>query len=65
MEKVLREIENNYIITTKSHITFHETLMDEAMKRGDTKSYAHHKIMKETYETILTNYEASRRYGTV
>ena len=61
---ILREVEDNFINSTKGHITFHEYLMKSAQKSGDMNGYMHHRVMMETYQTILSNYEASRRYGS-
>jgi hypothetical protein len=61
----LREIENNFITSTKAHITYHEHLMKLAEEDVDMNRYMHHRVMMETYQTILRNYEASRRYGSV
>jgi hypothetical protein len=60
----LREVENNFVISTKAHITYHEHLMKMADESGDFNSYMHHSVMKDTYESILRNYEASRRYAS-
>lgn len=60
---VLREVEDNFITSTKAHITYHEYLMKATQESGDMNGYMHHRVMMETYETILKNYEASRRYG--
>ena len=61
--EVLKEVEDNFITSTKAHITYHEHLMKIADESGDVNSYMHHRVMCETYETILRNYEASRRYA--
>lgn len=61
-DEVLREIERNFITSTKGHITYHKKLMELAEKSGDMRSYLHHRVMMETYETLLRNYEASSRY---
>lgn len=63
--RALKEVEDNFINSTKAHITFHNDLMRMAQKRGDMQQYMHHRVMVETYEIMLTNYEASRCYGTV
>lgn len=62
---ILREVEDNFITSTKGHITYHEYLMKSAEQNGSTHLYLHHRVMMETYETMLRNYEASRRYGSV
>ena len=61
----LREVENNFVTSTKAHITYHKHLMKMADESGDMNSYMHHRVMMETYESILSNYEASRRYASV
>ncbi len=62
--EVLKEVEDNFITSTKAHITYHQQLMEIAKDGGDMAQYMHHRVMLETYETILRNYEASRRYAT-
>jgi hypothetical protein len=61
----LREVENNFVTSTKAHITYHKHLMKMADESGNMNSYMHHCVMMETYESILSNYEASRRYASV
>jgi hypothetical protein len=62
---VLREIEDNFITSAKGHVTYHQHLMKLAEENGDMNSFMHHRVMMETYETMLRNYEASRRYGSI
>lgn len=62
---VLREIEDNFITSAKGHVTYHQHLMELAQESGDMNRFMHHRVMMETYETMLKNYEASRRYGSI
>ena len=39
--------------------------MEEAKKKGDISSAIHHKVMMETYESILKNYSMSNSYDNV
>jgi len=64
-EKILAEIEDNFVNATKGHITYHDVLIKEAKERKDITMLTHHVIMKETYESILSNYESTRHYNMV
>jgi len=62
---VLKEVERNFQKSIQGHIDFHKFLMEEAKKTNDLSSMIHHRVLMETYESILKNYSVSSTHDWV
>jgi hypothetical protein len=65
MRGVLKEVERNTQISFQGHIDYHKYLMQQAMEKGDIASAMHHKILMETYQSILNNFSLSDSYDHI
>ena len=65
IREVLKEVESNTKTSFQAHIDYHKYLMEEARERGDISSAIHHKVLMETYESILKNFSMSNAYDGV
>lgn len=59
---VLKEVERNFQMSIRGHIDYHKYLMEEAKKNENVALMIHHRVLMETYESILKNYSMSNSY---
>lgn len=64
-DKVLETVEENYARYLESNITHHKYLLEIAEKEGDLHRTAHHRVLLETFETMLENHKLSCKYATI
>ena len=64
-DQLLKVIEENYARYLESNITHHRFFADMAEKEGDMQQLMHHRVLLETFETMLANHRLSCRYSTV
>lgn len=62
-DQMLKIIEENYTRYLQSNITHHGYLLDLAEKENDMQRIMHHKVLLETFETMLANHRLSCRYS--
>jgi hypothetical protein len=65
IREALKEVEKNTRASYLSHIEYHKYLLEQAKEKGDVATALHHRVMMETYESILKNYSMSNSYDNV
>jgi hypothetical protein len=65
MREVLKEVEKNTQTSFQGHIDYHKYLMQEAMQKGDIAAAMHHRVLMETYQSLLNNFSMSNSYDHV
>jgi hypothetical protein len=63
-DQMLKIIEDNYTRYLESNITHHRYLLEIAEKEGDLQRTMHHRVLLETFETMLANHRLSCRYSS-
>jgi len=60
---ILQEIESNFRKSIEGHIEYHRYLVEQSREKGDIALAIHHRVMMETYQSILKNYSMSGSYN--
>lgn len=64
-ESVLKTVEDTYSRFLQSNIVHHKYLLKMAEQDNDLQRIMHHKVLLETYETMLANLCNSSKYAKV
>lgn len=62
-DQMLKIIEENYAHYLQSNITHHRYLLELAEKENGLQLIMHHRVLLETFETMLANHRLSCRYS--
>jgi len=60
---ILQEIESNFRKSIEGHIEYHRYLVEQSREKGDIALAIHHRVMMETYQSILKNYSMCGSYN--